>query len=62
MSNSVESLTRETLHIRSVALNMIPQGVVVADRDGTIVDANDASYVPRTTPGPTSLANTAASF
>jgi PAS domain S-box-containing protein len=42
MSNSVESLTRETLHIRSVALNMSPQGVVVADRDGTIVYANDA--------------------
>ncbi|RYF36269.1 MAG: PAS domain-containing protein, partial [Cytophagaceae bacterium] len=39
---SVDQLPEDTLRVRSVALDMIPQGVIIADKAGNILYANDA--------------------
>jgi diguanylate cyclase (GGDEF)-like protein/PAS domain S-box-containing protein len=42
MSDIAVELTRETLRICSIALDVIPQGVIIAGKDGNIVYVNEA--------------------
>ena len=42
MSESEQKSTEETLRVRSAALDIIPQGVIVTDKTGNILYANDA--------------------
>jgi diguanylate cyclase (GGDEF)-like protein/PAS domain S-box-containing protein len=41
-SESIDELPEDTLRVHSAALEMIPQGVIIADKAGDILYANDA--------------------